>query len=160
MNTLKSPSLEETGDMLRESVISVFNTMLKTKIAAARNPQPPADMLVVGSIGFVGEANGMVYIRIASPFAKTLASRMLALPEDALDDGMVNDVVGEVSNMIVGSVKSQLCDSGSPCALTIPSIVRGDRFCIERTSSADRTLLNFESEDEAVLVELLMKQIP
>jgi len=66
-------------------------------------------------------------------------------------------VIGEVSNMVVGSVKSVLCDTGFPCNLTIPSIMRGQGFSIGVLRSSDRRLLTFNYREEYIHAELRMK---
>ncbi|MCI0539745.1 MAG: chemotaxis protein CheX, partial [Verrucomicrobiales bacterium] len=120
--------IDEVCGLLNSGISEVFTTMfgLEVKAAVPRDFDAPSETLVAGSVGFIGDVSGIVYIHVTAAFARTLASRMLGLAEAEMDgEEMVNDVIGELTNMIVGSVKSRLCDSGSPCVLTIPSIVRG-----------------------------------
>ncbi len=150
----------EVLDLLNGSVTEVFNTMfsLEAKPAAPHDLQASGETLVAGSVGFIGDVNGVVYLQVTAAFARVLASLMLGMSEDEIEgDEMVNDVVGEVSNMIVGAVKSRLCDSGSSCVLTIPSIVRGSSFHVEPTGSSNRRALSFQCGADHLLVELLMK---
>ena len=160
MSTITANLTDEVRDLLNGKVTEVFKTMLGLTAV----PGPPVDlhasgeMLVVTSVGFIGEANGIVYLHLTAAFARTLAGRMLGLPEAELEgDEMVNDAIGELSNMVVGAVKSRLCDSGAPCVLTIPSIVRGKNFKIEHSSSSQVRLLGFCCEAQHILVELLIK---
>ncbi len=160
MNAITPNLIDDVCDLLSRGVREVFNTML----ALEAEPEPPHDWsasgepLVAGSVGFIGDVKGVVYIQAAAPFARILANRMLGLAEAELEgDEMVNDVVGELSNMIVGSVKSRLCDLGAPCVLTIPSIVRGHNFEIEPACSSERRSLSFRCGTDHIVVELLMK---
>jgi chemotaxis protein CheX len=83
---------------------------------------------------------------------------MLGLAEAELQgDEMVNDVIGELSNMIVGCAKPRLCDAGAPCVLTIPSIVRGQNFEIEPARRCNRRLLGFRCGVDHLVIELLME---
>ena len=161
MNATTTPNLiDDVRRMLVQSVTDVFATMfsMEATLVAPHDPDVSDQEIVAGSVGFGGEVNGVVYIHVTAAFARTLASRMLGLPEAELEgDEMVNDVIGELSNMVVGSVKSQLCDSGSSCTLTIPSIVRGRSLTIERLRSSDRRLVSLKCGEENVDVELLMK---
>ena len=87
-----------------------------------------------------------------------MASRMLSMPEAEIEGNeMVNDVMGEVSNMVVGNIKSRLCDRGMECVLTIPSIVRGNHFSIEPVSSTERNVMSFRCEGSQLVVEVLLK---
>ena len=62
---------------------------------------------------------------------------MLGISESEVDAGeMVTDAIGELSNMVAGYVKSRLCDSGLPCTLTIPSVVRGQELSVEGSAQA------------------------
>ena len=153
---------EEVGDLLKGGLSHVFSTMLTLEVTPAEvrsDWHAPGEMLVAGSVGFIGDVNGVVYIRVTAAFARKLAGRMLGLAEAELEgDEMVNDVIGELTNMVVGSVKSRLCDSDAPCVLTIPSIVRGQNFQIEPGCSCERRWLGFCCGADHIVVELLMKR--
>jgi len=70
---------------------------------------------------------------------------------------VINDAIGEMTNMTVGSFKNGLCDAGFPCKLTIPSILRGSNFCIEPISSAQRFIYGFESAGHRIVTDILLK---
>lgn len=159
MLTVSVP-IDEVSDWLASSVRHVLTTMFSLEAQISMPPETHActDALVVGSIGFTGEINGVVYIQVNDHFAKVLAGRMLGLSEDELDgDEMVNDVIGELSNMVVGSVKSKLCDQGAQCVLTIPSIVRGQDLHVQAIKPSERRLLGFRCGSDTIVIELLIK---
>lgn len=161
MSTETPNLIEEIRELLHGGVSEVFNTMLALEVCPAplQDLAPEGEVLVVGSVGFVGDVNGIVYLHVADSLARKLTSYMLGLPEEEIDgDEMVNDAIGELCNMIVGAAKSQLCDTGSACVLTIPSIVRGRDFNIEQAGSDDRRLLGFRCGDAHLLVELVMRR--
>ena len=160
MNVTSPELINEVGDMLMNSVSEVFTTVLNmtTKPVPTTEIRQGNDMLVAGSVGFVGDVNGVVYIYVKSSFARTLAGRMLGMPEAELDgDELVNDVIGEISNMVVGSTKSRLCDAGSPCTLTVPSILRGQNLSVRPVRLTEGILLSVACENELILLELIMK---
>jgi chemotaxis protein CheX len=156
-----TPSLMDTvSGLLKSGVREVFSTMVNmpTRPVAQMDFRTDGGKLVAGSVGLVGDVNGVVYIYVTASFAQTLASRMLGLPEDQLEgDGLVNDVIGELTNMIVGSVKSRLCDSGSLCVLTIPSVVRGQYLSGGPVCSSECRLLSILCDNEPILIELLIQ---
>ncbi len=151
--------LDSVSEQLNANVADVFRTMLSMEAGGAE----PVEVgmggapLVVSSVGFIGEATGVVYLRFTADFARTLASRMLGMPESEMADEMTNDVIGELSNMVVGSVKSQLCDAGLPCRLTIPSILRGKNLSVACLKPSVRRLLGFNAGNQPLIIELLMK---
>ena len=152
--------IEDLSDLVSGAVKDVFTTMLEMNA----KPEPPDSLVangephVAGSVGFIGKLNGVVYLYASATFARRIASRMLRLSDAEIKGNeMVNDVVGEVSNMVVGNIKSRLCDRGLSCALTIPSIVRGSHFTIEPVSSTERKVITFRCDEHQLVVEILIK---
>ncbi len=70
---------------------------------------------------------------------------------------MVKDVVGEITNMIVGGFKNALCDLGFPCKLTLPTIVRGDRLAIATLKSATRHIFRFDCSGHRLIADIQLK---
>jgi len=77
--------------------------------------------------------------------------------EELDDDNTINDVIGEVSNMLTGGLKSWICDTGSDCAMSTPAIIRGAGFSIEALPDVARESLVFECGDDRIVVEIHMK---
>lgn len=151
--------IDELESMLKDSMAETFNTMLNMPITAglvtdfvSNEPQ------VAAAVGFIGELTGVVYIYVNDSFARKITSRMLGMPEAEIDGHeMVNDTMGEMGNMVVGQIKSRLCDTGRKCVLTIPSIVRGMKFCVEPISSSTSRKLGFASAGNPIMVEIIVK---
>lgn len=153
--------IQRIEELTRDAVREVFISMLSLKLT----DEPPAPLAnestgqIAGSVGFIGQANGVIYLFAEVDFARILTARMLGISEaEVEEDEMVNDAIGELSNMIGGYVKSRLCDAGWSCILTIPSIVRGQQLSIERVAQITRRVLRFSAESHQVLVELLVKE--
>ncbi len=158
--------------MVSNSVSSVFHTMLDLKVDLCGTSSMdcngvPVDYipvtargesLVVGNVGFVGRITGMVYLYMTYHFATRLASRMLGMTEQEVEsEDMVNDVIGEISNMVVGQFKNQLDQEGYACRLTIPSILRGSNFVVEPVRSAERQVFYFKCGEDDLAYDILMK---
>jgi chemotaxis protein CheX len=152
--------VEQVSSFLDTSVCEVFTTML-TMFAQPANPRDfhaTGETLVIASVGFTGEPNGVISICVTAAFARTLAARMLGITQEKMDgDEMTNDAIGELSNMIVGSVKSRLCDEGHSCALTIPSVKRVQDFRFTTSNGPNQRILGFQCGEDQILMELLMK---
>jgi chemotaxis protein CheX len=160
-------------EMVVESINKVFSTMsnvdatLKDSVRLDLNPADaderplPTDApQVVGSVGFIGGANGVLYLFFTEELALTLASRMLGFDPgelEASDHETINDALGELTNMTVGTFKNQLCDEGFNCRLTVPSILRGSSFCVETTSSVFQRIFRFNVEGQSFAAELFLK---
>ena len=151
---------------LGRAVSEVFETMLGrsarpvTTAAASQPSMLRTRLLVVGTVGFVGVANGLLYLSFEETFATRCTGDMLGLNEADLAEAeveTVNDAVGEITNMVVGLFKTALTDAGHPCILTIPSILRGSNFCVEPIRSVRRHVSHFECDGYPIVADLLLK---
>lgn len=115
---------------------------------------------VVSAVGFSGKANGVAYMYFSEGFSKLITCEFLGMTEDEVEDSheLVNDALGEMANMTIGTFKNKICDMGYECRLTIPSIVRGSEFCIEASSEVERRCLVFKTMGQKFLIDLILKQ--
>jgi chemotaxis protein CheX len=168
-------TVQITESLIREfinrGVTDVFKTMLNrvptfscaADMTAGRPPKSVGAEnrpQVVGTVGFIGDVNGLVYLHLDLAFARMCTCHLLGMTERELDeagDEVINDAIGELTNMTVGGFKNGLCDAGYPCMLTIPSILRGTNFSIEPISSAIRHVYHFDCEEHRVIADILMK---
>jgi chemotaxis protein CheX len=155
-----SNQIEQVDQSIREAVKDVFQSMLSMEI----NPEPPSPLpddpggQIIGSVAFVGEATGIICLYSGVGFARVITSRLLGIEESEVDDGdMVTDAIGELSNMVVGHVKSKLCDSGWNCVLTIPSVVRGHQLSVEGSAQVASRVIGFRNCTHRMLAEVLLK---
>lgn len=152
--------IDEIESLIVRAVTEVFGTMLNLPIVLLPEGEfmETGESHVAGSIGFIGGITGVVYIYCSAKFARRLTRGLLAVPDHEIENNeMVNDAIGELANMVVGHVKSRLCDQGVPCGLTIPSIVRGSHFSIEQVSSTTRRVCFFRCEQSQFVVEVMIK---
>lgn len=150
----------DVRQFLSHHLTDVFSTMVSmTAQAAADGPTPHFDQRVTGSVGFGGETvTGAVYLHMSAAFAGKVTAAMLGLPpEDINGEAEVNDVVGEMTNMLAGGLKSTLCDLGALCAVSTPAIIRGTAFEIEALPDVRRESMVFNCEAERVVVEVHIK---
>jgi len=148
-------------DLTRKAVQEVFQSMVSIDLTpnAASDAGLCSGGQIAGSVGFIGEANGIIYIYAAVEFAHVLTARMLGISEVEVEgEEMVNDAMGELCNMVGGYVKSRLCDAGHSCTLSIPSIVRGQQLSIEGVTQVSRRVISFAHGSHRLLVELLVKE--
>jgi chemotaxis protein CheX len=147
-------------EFLVRHLAEVFSTMLSLPaVPLAEAALGDATERVSGSVSFVGEiVTGSVYLHVPTAFAGLMTGAMLGLPpEETPGDAEVNDVVGEVTNMVAGGLKSWLCDAGATCALSTPAIIRGTSFHIIASEGVARIQLGFASGAHQGLVEVHIK---
>ncbi len=168
-------TLEEIESMVIESVDKFFTTMIETQILFTgshsmddefRLSQKPVPLLkessamIVGMVGFIGDINGVINLYINEPSAIELTSKLLGMEHDeVVNEGfeVVNDALGEASNMIVGTFKNTVCDHGHQCRMTVPSIVRGNNFTIETPDTVFRRIYEFNTLGSQFVADLTMK---
>jgi chemotaxis protein CheX len=162
-------------DNITRAVCDVFKTMLRRtakldqmRIAGGPDDCPPSlreenlsvKPQVVGTVGFLGDINGLIYLYFEDSFAKACTGHMLGMsPAEVTEAGdeVINDAIGEITNMTVGSFKNGLSDQGYPCKLTIPSILRGSNFSIEPISDSLRFIYAFDTDGQRLVADIILK---
>ncbi len=150
----------DLGTMVKNAVKGVFSTMLSLDVTT-REEDPEKGLegdKIMGCVGFAGDASGVVCIEMKADFARFITASMLG--EDLSEvqgPDEINDVIGELCNMVGGNLKSRFCDSGYPCVLTIPSITHGNDFRISKMSGARRERFIFSQDDSDVAVVVFLK---
>lgn len=150
-------SLAEIREFMIRHLQEVFSTMLSMSPETSEEVEPPqAANRVTGVVGMAGEEiDGVLYLHLADGFAGKATAAMLGMgPEDPVGEAEVNDVVGEITNMVAGGLKSHLNDMGAGCAMSTPGIIRGSSFEVETVPDVVRELLGFDCEGSRILVEL------
>ena len=145
---------------LRSATREVFDTMLsmglEEDLKAERLFQDVSR--VVGSVSLAGKVSGTVNIHVSEMFARLITANMLGMEVAQVEnEEEIHDVIGELSNMIGGDLKSRLCDAGFVCELSIPSITSGKDFNIESKGWAVKEFLCFQYQEHTALVEAFIK---
>jgi len=144
------------------STRSVFHTMLSMEVSPVEaNPSMElSGSKIVGCVSFTGEVTGSICVHVSKQFARVMTASMLGMELDEVeDDEEIQDVVGEVSNMVGGDMKSKLCDSGFPCVLSIPSVTSGSDFKIESKGWMRHEKIAFHQQDQLSMVEVFIKSV-
>jgi len=146
--------------IVSESVIDVFDTMLSAKLEITDKIPPDSLEAIrnVGSVSFAGDATGMVSIHVGDNFSRELAADMLGMEIKELEgDEEIRDMLGELSNIVGGNLKSTFTDSGLVCALSTPSFTTGTDFKIESLNMEKYERFAFRCDDNIVFVEMGIK---
>ena len=143
---------------LRGATREVFDTMLSMELNEQGAQSLSDGSRIVGSVSLAGSVSGTVNIHVSETFAAQITANMLGMEMDEIEsDEEVHDVIGELSNMIGGDLKSRLCDAGFVCELSIPSITSGKDFNIESKGWAVKESVCFQYQDHIALIEAFIK---
>jgi len=116
----------EVAEIMDNAVGTVFSTMLGTELAVARweeSAEPTRDAEVIALIGMGGEMRGSVSLQCEKSMACAFTARLLGMDASEVEsDEDLRDGLGEVVNMIAGSLKTALLEHGS-IEIAIPIVV-------------------------------------
>lgn len=116
--------------------------------------------LITGIIGVHGKVSGFVTVNMSERMAIRAVNGLLQDGYTQLTNQVV-DGAGEITNIIVGGIKSGL--AGTPWSfshMTVPSVIIGKGYQIAYARGLDFLCATFEHEDvEAVMLEDRLMQI-
>jgi flagellar motor switch protein FliN len=115
-------------------------------------------MRYLSSVCFAGDATGIVSLNVSQELSRTMAANMLGMePEEIEGTAEVDDMLGELGNIVGGNLKSALADTGLRCALSTPSFTVGSDFKIESLNLDRFERLEFRYAGDVVFVEMGLK---
>ena len=116
---------------------------------------PEANDGVVSFIGIAGTWTGTGSITCSPPLACRICSQMLLSEAPAVNEDVL-DAVAELTNMIIGNVKSDLEGHLGPLGLSIPTVIFGRNFRTKSAGNADWIIERFCWEGEELLVKMCL----
>ena len=118
------------NEALLDGAKEVFETMIFIDLEKSddSNHVIEGDSLL-GSITFTGNLEGCMAIYCGTECAKTIATNMLGMePDEQVSDEDVCDAIGEVTNMVMGSLKARIQDDIGNIEVSIPTVVCGQEI--------------------------------
>lgn len=115
--------------MLESAAREVFEVMLKSQLdSAASGAQAQTELIAM--VGLSGRLSGVISFHCSTDAACTMAAKMLNAAKQEFDE-TARDAVGEVCNMVAGSLKTKLGATGLDCKLSVPTIIHGAECMME-----------------------------
>ena len=135
---------------LLEGAQEVFETMVFMEIEEASDLDFKIEgESLLGSITFSNALEGCLAIRCNWLCAKVIAVNMLGLdPSDDISDEEICDAIGEITNMVMGSVKSRAADETGDLQVSIPIVVRGQNMANSLGERANRVVVKASTDEE------------
>ena len=134
----------------------IFSSMIMLDVTAGTprtEQQRPFRNSVTGLVGMAGQVKGLMAIHLPFAVAKAVTSSFLGMDVAEIDDD-VRDAIGELANMLAGSIKGGLDASGNEIKLSIPTAISGSEYTIDNMTDADITIVPFTLEAGEFTVEL------
>lgn len=136
------------------STVSVFSTMLGCELKRGQlslNDKFQHQYDISGIIGLSGPVSGTVVVSLDEKVALAATRVMLGDAPDTVNEEVV-DAVGELTNMIAGSAKSQLAQFCM--SLALPTVITGKNHVITFGSRVRPVCIPFESQWGPLTVEV------
>ncbi|MEN6632718.1 MAG: chemotaxis protein CheX [Candidatus Polarisedimenticolia bacterium] len=123
-----APRNADLGPALETAFREVIETMFGLAIEGPTRLPAARGMGMAGIIGLGGTSfRGILSIACTPEGARTLAGALVGGEEMLGDDPvMVSDSLGELANMLGGSVKRQIDATGGRIELSLPSVMDGE----------------------------------
>jgi chemotaxis protein CheX len=141
------------SDALLAGAQEVFETMVFMDLeeCCESELQIEGDSLL-GSITFSNAIEGCLAIRCDLACAKVIAVNMLGLdPDEEISDAEVCDAIGEITNMVMGSVKSRAATETGELQVSIPTVVRGQNLANSLGERASNVVVKASADEEHVI---------
>jgi chemotaxis protein CheX len=150
-------SQEELVQAIRSATNEVFTTMLNLTLAAGEvfveKEEPVPSSGVVSLIGLAGSWVGSGSLACSAVFAAKIASALLMAPYDAIDEDVL-DAVAEVTNMIIGNVKTALESRLGAMGLSTPTVIYGRNFQTRSSGTQEWTVVPFLLDEDKMFVQV------
>ncbi len=156
---------EEMHRKLVQEICAATQNVLSTMMGLASEPgQPAADSNgpgpldgVSAMVGIVGPWAGTGAVSCDEKMACRLAGAMLMSEYTEVDDDVV-DAMGEVANMIIGNIKTNLEEELGPLALGVPTVTFGKNITTRSSAKHRWTLVPFTCEGSQLFVQVLLME--
>ena len=116
-------------EMLLKCTQEVFETMIFMDMSDSYDPaihNLDTEECFLGMITFKGNIEGCLSISCSSDCAKLITINMLGMePDEPVGDEEIFDAIGEVCNMILGSMKASLQSLPLVIGISIPTVMKG-----------------------------------
>jgi chemotaxis protein CheX len=116
---------------------------------------PEADDGVLSLIGVTGTWAGTGSVSCSALLACKLCNQMLMTSATGVDEEVL-DAMAELTNMIIGNVKTELEQELGPLALSIPTVIYGRNLKAKTASNLEWHTVIFEWEGERLRVRLCL----
>jgi chemotaxis protein CheX len=147
----------EFAQLVLESARENFETMIFMAIEEVTEPGLSIKgASLMGTITFKEALEGCFSIACSKDCARAIALNMLGMdPSEELSDEEVSDAMGEVTNLIMGSIRKNLHEYIDDLIVSVPLVVSGKMLSNNLGEGSETVMVHLNIEDEH-LAELTM----
>ena len=147
----------ELADAVKAATHEVFSTMLSVEVTAeeafAEQDKETPGSGVVSLIGLAGAWVGTGGVSCSASCACKIASHLLMTEYESINEDVL-DAVAEVTNMIIGNVKTTLENRLGGMGLSTPTVIYGRNFQTRSGGNQEWTVIPFLFSGERMCVQV------
>lgn len=140
----------------------IFETMafMELEKIDQQSSEIESEEALMGLITFTDGIEGCLTITCSHKCAKSIAVNMLGLdPEDNISRAEKEDALGEMTNMVMGRVKSQMEETYKDIKISVPTIVQGKNLKNYLGEGQQEASVALETEEKDLIkTNLLFRQ--
>jgi flagellar motor switch protein FliN/FliY len=142
------------------AIMDTFKTMLSMDLGKVGMVTDPGldDRRYVASVNFAGEVVGNLCLHSSREFACLVTGAMLGMEPDQVEEEELKDVLGELTNIVSGNLKSDFLDADLACVISTPAITRGSDFKIESSKVGEHHQWVYRHKTHELLIEINLKE--
>lgn len=152
---------DKLTELITRATGDVFGTMLGLEIQTVDSKLDTENMShqggVVSLIGFAGPWVGTGSFSCSPTMACRIANALLGSEHLAVEEDVL-DAVAEMTNMILGNVKTELEELIGPMLLSVPTVIFGRNFATRSMMRQSWTIVTFEQDGERIEVKACLTQ--
>ena len=149
---------EDVTGKIVESAIEIFTGMVMIEIEVQEEYLKELGQLknsITGMVGLAGTHKGVLAVHIPNKVAKAITGNFLGMEVAEMNED-VQDAIGEIANMLGGSLKTILSDKGKDIQLSLPSTISGEEYNFSSQADGDRVIIPFLAPDGKFYIEVEM----
>ena len=153
-------NVELISTSLWESASEAFQTMIFLPIEKLEDDSQKvgSDGSLICSITFTGPLQGVVAINSSTATAEKVARAMLMMePDDELTESDTCDALGEVTNMLIGGLKTRILETVGEIQISIPSVIKGVEICPALGKDAQEIEVYTKVDGDVVKMSVICK---
>ena len=153
----------ERVEIIQSAALEVFATMLSQTLVAedafTETDSASSSNGVVSLVGLAGPWVGTGSISCSAQCACWIAAQMMMTEYEAVNDEVL-DAMAEVTNMIIGNVKTALEERLGPMGLSIPTVIYGRNFKSRAVGNQEWTVVPFLAGGERFSIHVCLAPAP
>jgi chemotaxis protein CheX len=153
----RTATMNDLENGLKAAVTEVIATMFNCQpiIVPCNNNSQASEISAI--VGYGGKVSGFIALHFSAGSACILASSLLGMSFDNVDD-IVSDAMGEVVNMLAGGLKKHACRNEELFKISLPSIIRGNNYSTHAPKDSEERLLLVQAGRSSIMVQLVVER--